>query len=143
MANIFSTLEIETNPSYVNELEQTHFIKLPPIFKAFVTTFQFGKFKPTPEHYILHSNEEIGYDGFNTSLANVITVYQEQEELYQNQELFPIIISGIYHFGICLGIGENNSDKIYLFEDHDDLTLIADNILEFISQLKEVHWDSV
>ncbi len=142
--NIFSTLVLEQNPSYVEELEKKYNIELPPIFKAFVQTFEFGKFEPTPKHRILHSNEKIGYDGFELTLEKYIQVYQDQDDLYINEKLLPIAVSGFYHFGICLGIGKDNTDKIILFEHNYDngLTLIANNILEFISQLKEVHWDS-
>lgn len=140
MSNIFSILELESNPSYVEELEKKYAINLPPIFKAFVKTFRYGKLQPTPEHYIIHTNEEIGFDGFNHSLEKVFLVYREQGELYKTPELLPVIISGFYHFGICLGIGNDNSDKIFLFEDHDELIPVAENILEFISNLKKVRY---
>lgn len=143
--NIFSTLVLEQNPSYVEELEKKYNIELPPVFKAFVQTFEFGKFKPSPKHRILHINNKIGYDGFELTLEKYIGVYKDQDDLYINEELLPVAVSGFYDFGICLGIGKDNSDKIILFEHNYDngLTEIASNILEFISQLKEVHWDSI
>ena len=143
MKNIFSTLVLEQNPSYVEELEKKYNIELPPIFKAFVQTFEFGKFELTPKHKILHTDENIGYESFNSSLEKAIKVYYDQDELYTTPKLLPIIISGFYHYGICVGIGKDNNDKIFLFEDYDDLTFISKNILEFTSQLKEVHWDSI
>lgn len=39
MSNIFSTLVLEQNPAYVDELEAKYNIQFPPIFKAFVQTF--------------------------------------------------------------------------------------------------------
>lgn len=140
--NIFSTLVLEQNPSYVEELEKKYNIQLPPIFKAFVQTFEFGKFEPTPKHKIMHSNEDIGYDGFGLNLEKDIKIYFNQGDTYTKPKVLPIITSGFYHYGICLGIDNNNADKIFLFEDPEEITLIANNILEFTSQLKEVHWDS-
>ncbi len=139
MKNIFSTLLLEENPSYVEELEKKYHIKFPPVFKAFVQTFKFGEFEPTSQHKIKHSDEEIGYDGFNSSLERTIEIYFDQDELYTEPKVLPIIISGFYHFGICLGLNQDNADKIFLYEDHDEFIMIANNILEFISQLKEVH----
>jgi hypothetical protein len=52
MSNIFSALALEQNPAYVDELEAKYNIQLPPIFKAFVQTFEFVKFNPTPQHKI-------------------------------------------------------------------------------------------
>lgn len=141
--NIFSTLVLEQNPSYVEELEKKYNIELPPVFKAFVQTFEFGKFEPSPNHDIIHSNEKIGYDEFNTSLEKSMEVYLNQDTIYTKQKTLPIIISGFYHYGICLNLDKHNADKIILFEDYDKHTLVANNILEFISQLKEVHWDSI
>ncbi len=46
MSNIFSTLALEQNPAYVDELEAKYNIKFPPIFKTFVQTFEFGNIKP-------------------------------------------------------------------------------------------------
>ena len=143
MNNIFGTLVLEKNPKYVEELEKKYNLNLPEIFKAFVKTFEFGKFEPTPKHNIKHSNEDLGYDEFNTSLEKAIKVFYDQGELYTELKVLPIIISGFYHYGICLGIGKDNYDKIFLFEDPtEELKLISNNILEFISELKEVHWDS-
>lgn len=140
MSHIFSTLILEDNPAYVEELEKKYNIELPPVFKAFVQTFKFGEFNPTPKHDVIHKDEKIGYDGFNTSLETAIEVYNSQGEFYTKPMLLPIIISGFYHQGICLSLN-NNPDQILLVKDHNDIVLIANHVLEFISQLKEIHWD--
>ncbi len=142
MKNIFASLILEKNPEYINDLEEKFKVKLPPIFKAYVKTFEFGKFNPTPKHTVIHSNEKICYDDFARSLNRVIEIYLSQDEIYTKPKVLPIIGS-CYHHGICLGIGKENADKIFLYEDPTvELKLISNNILEFISELKEVHWDS-
>ncbi|GAA3522701.1 hypothetical protein GCM10022393_41670 [Aquimarina addita] len=140
MKNIFSTLVLEQDPSYVEKLEKKYDIELPPVFKAFVQTFKFGEFEPTSQHDVIHKDEKIGYDGFNTSLERSIEVYNSQGEFYTKPKLLPIIISGFYHQGICLDL-KKKPDQILLMKDHNDLVLVANNILEFISQLQEVHWN--
>ncbi len=143
MSHIFSALKLEDAPAYVEELEKKYGIELPPVFKAFVKTFKFGEFNPKPKHKIRHENSYIGYEYFNSSLEKAIQVYYDQGEIYTEPQLLPIIISGYYHQGICLGIGKDNADKILLVEDFDEFTFVAENILEFISGLKEIHWDSL
>jgi hypothetical protein len=70
MSNIFSTLTLEQNPAYVDELEAKYHIQLPPIFKAFVQTFEFGNMNPSPQHLIIHPNQDIASNLFNrASLA--------------------------------------------------------------------------
>lgn len=145
MKNIFSTLVLEQNPSYVEELEKKHSIELPPIFKAFVQTFEFGKFNPTPQHEIIHPNNELGFDGFEHTLEEKINIYNNTGDYYQEQGLLPIIPSGIYAGGICLGISDEIKDKIFLYVDglNEKLRLISPDILQFIKQLKDVHWDTI
>lgn len=133
--NIFSTLVLEQNPSYVEELEKKYNIELPSIFKAFVQTFEYGKFNLTPGHNIIHSNEDLGYDGFGRSLERDIKIYFNQDEIYTNPQLLPIISSGFYHHGICLSL---KNDNIILFKGYEEHSLIAQNILEFITQLREI-----
>ena len=144
MSHIFSTLVLEQNPAYVDELEAKYNIQLPPVFKAFVQTFEFGKFVPRPEHKIKHpNNKHIGSIAFDLTLEEVLNVYLEQGDYYQSDKVLPIITSGIYASGICVGIADNNRDEITLYVAGIDekLRLISPNILQFISELKEIHWD--
>lgn len=143
--HIFATLSLEKNPQYVDELEKKYSIKLPPIFKAFVQTFEFGKFNPSPQHRIKHPNKDLGSIAFDLNLDEVLNVYFEQGDYYQNDKLLPIITSGIYASGICVGISENNKDAIFLYVAGIDekLRMISPNILQFIAELKEVHWDNL
>lgn len=141
MRNIFSILTLEQNPAYVDELEAKYNIQLPPIFKAFVQTFEFGKINPDPQHMVRHPNKELGYEGFDLTLEESIRIYFEQGQYYQKEKILPIITSGMYSGGICLGINTLNTDKIILHKDYDEFPLIASDILQFIKQLKEVHWD--
>jgi hypothetical protein len=145
MSNIFSTLVLEQNPAYVDDLEAKYNIQLPPIFKAFVQTFEFGKFNPSPQHKIKHPNKELGSIAFDLSLDEVLNVYLEQGDYYQNDKILPIITSGIYASGICLGASDNNKDTIFLYVAGIDekLRVISPNILQFIAELKEVHWDNL
>lgn len=145
MSNIFSTLVLEQNPAYVDELEAKFNIKLPPIFKAFVQTFEFGKFNPRPQHKIKHPNKDYGSIAFDLKLDEVLNVYIEQGEYYQYDKILPIITSGIYASGICVGISEDNQDAIFLYIGGIDekLRLISPNILQFIAELQEIHWDNL
>ncbi len=142
MKNIFHTLILERNPKYVELLEEKYKINLPPVFKAFVQTFEFGKFSPSSEHFVIHRDKDICYDDFELNLEENIRVFYDQDDLYTKPKLLPIM-SSCYHFGICLGIGEKNADQIILYKDIGHFQLISNNILEFITQLKEIHWDDV
>lgn len=143
--NIFGNLSLEQNPKYVDELEAKYSIKLPPIFKAFVQTFEFGKFNPSPQHLIIHPNKNLGFDGMESNLENKFIAYAEAGDYYQAQKVFPIIPSGIYASGFCVGLSNENADKIFVnFETIENkFDVLASNIFQFISELKEVHWDSV
>jgi SMI1-KNR4 cell-wall len=143
--HIFANLSLEKNPQYVDELEIKYSIKLPPIFKAFVQTFEFGKFNPSPQHLIIHPNKDLGYDGFEHSLERKITIYNEAGEYFQTPKMFPIATSGIYGGGFCVGLEGDFIDKICVnFETIENkFEVIAPNILQFIAELKEVHWDTV
>jgi hypothetical protein len=143
--NIFATLVLEQNPAYVDELEAKYNIQLPPIFKAFVQTFEFGKFNPSPQHLIIHPNKDLGYDGFTQTLERKFSIYQEQGEYFQKDKMMPFASSGIYGSGICVCLNDENKDKIFINTEtiENKFEPIATNILQFISELKEVHWDSV
>jgi hypothetical protein len=141
--HIFATLSLEKNPQYVDELEKKYSIKLPPIFKAFVQTFEFGKFNPSLQHRIIHPDRGLGYEGFDNTLEEKIIIYFEQGSYFQTPKIFPIVTSGMYPGGICLGVGENNGDKIFLYKDYNEFSLIATDMLQFIKQLQEVHWNNL
>lgn len=145
MENIFAILSLEKKASYIEELETKYRIQLPPIFRAFVRTFEFGKFNPSEKHRVIHPNDSIGYDGMELSLEGYINVYFDQDDLYTESKLLPFAMSGFYPFGICVGLGSDNLDKIILFEHNYDngMKVIANDVFEFISQLEEVHWDSI
>lgn len=143
--NIFSTLVLEQNPSYVEELEKKYNIELPPIFKAFVQTFEFGKFEPKPEHIIIHPNEDLGFEEMDNNLEDKFKAYTEIGDFYQTPKVFPIIPSGIYSSGFCVGLSGDNTDKILINYGTIENTfeIVSPHILDFFSKLKEVHWDSV
>jgi hypothetical protein len=143
--NIFATLILEQNPAYVDELEAKYNIQLPPIFKAFVQTFEFGKFNPSPQHIVIHPNKDLGYDGMEENLENKFIAYNEAGDFFQVPKAFPVIPSGIYGSGFCVGLFGEHTDKILVnFETIENkFEVIAPNILQFISELKEVHWDSI
>lgn len=145
MSNIFGTLVLEQNPAYVEELEAKYNIKLPPIFKAFVQTFEFGKFNPSPQHLIVHPNQDLGYDGFNQSLETKFTIYQEQGDYFQKDNMMPIASSGIFGSGICVCLQGENKDMLFVNTEtiENKFEVIASNILQFISELREIHWDTV
>ena len=145
MSHIFNTLSLEKNPQYVDELETKYSIKLPPIFKAFVQTIEFGRFNPSPQHKIIHPNRELGYNGFENSLEKKMKIFNDLEYEYATLRVFPIIPSGVYQHGICVGLEKEMSDRIVLFVDgrNEIIRLISPNILHFITELKEVHWDSI
>jgi len=140
MANhIFGTLILEQNPAYVDELEVKYNIQLPPIFKAFVQTFEFGKFNPIPQHHIIHPDEDLGYEGFRLNLQERIEVYLKTGNYYQNDKMLPIITSGIHNGGICISL---NNDQIYVLNEMRDerFVKVAINIFSFVSQLQQINY---
>ncbi|MFQ3576823.1 MAG: SMI1/KNR4 family protein [Cytophagales bacterium] len=139
MSNIFSTLVLEQNPAYVDELEAKYNIQLPPIFKAFVQTFEFGKFVPRPNHHIIHPNEDLGYEGFRLNLNERFDVYLNTGSYYQNDKMLPIITSGIHNGGICVSL---NNDKIYVLNEmtKERFIEVSNNIFSFIAQLQQINY---
>jgi hypothetical protein len=142
--NIFGTLILEQNPQYINDLEAKYNIQLPPIFKAFVQTFEFGKMNPSPQHLIIHPNQDIAFDGFQITLEKYINSYLEQGDYYLVPNVLPFAISGLTS-GICVGLSGDNTDKILINfgKIENTFEVIAPNILQFIAELKEIHWDTV
>ena len=143
--NIFSTLSLEQKKQYVDGLEAKYSIKLPPILKAFVETFEFGKFTPSPQHLIIHPNNDLGFDGMESNLENKFIAYTEMGDFFQVPKVFPLIPSGIYSSGFCIGLTGESIDKVLVnFETIENkFEVVAPNILQFIAQLKEVHWNSI
>ena len=139
MTNIFGTLLLKQNPQYVEELEAKYNIQLPPIFKAFVKTFEFGKMISEPNHCIIHPNEELGYEGFRLSLEERLKVYHSVSNYYLNNKMLPIITSGIHDGGICISLV---NDKIYVLNEMTDerFVEVAQDILIFFSQLQQINF---
>jgi len=104
-----------------------------------------GKFNPTPKHWIKHPNEDLGYDGFDLTLEENINVFLEQGDYYQKPNVISFATSGIYGSGFCIGLSGVHSDKILINTEtiENVFEVISPNILQFIAELKEVHWDSI
>ncbi len=143
--NIFSTLVLEQNPSYVEELEKKYNIQLPPVFKAFCEVFALTSIQPSDNHYLLYQDKEVGFEEFEQSLEELISVYITQGEYYQNNKMLPIATSGIHSGGICIGLEGKDQDKIFVDNEsyNNRFQPIASNILDFINKLYEVHFDNV
>lgn len=147
MKNIFRNFDLvpENEKGYVTELEEEFNISLPPVFKAFCQTFFLKSIRPSDSHYLLYQDEEVGFEAFEQSIEELISVYLEQGEYYQQSKMLPIATSGIHSGGICVGLDGASKDKIFVNNEvyANRFQLISDNILDFTTKLYEVHFDDI
>ena len=139
--NIFGNFDLvpENEKGYVVELEKEFNISLPPVFRAFCQTFILNALKPDENHHIIHPNEELGYEGFQKTLRQRLTIYLNAGDYYKSHEMLPIATSGIHAGGICVSI---ENDSIYVLNEMTDerFVKISDNILNFIKELYQLNY---
>lgn len=144
--NPFAAFELQDKNSLSTLIKyaQNNEVELPPIFKLFISTFKIESATPPEDHYLVHSDPELGFEGFEISISERIDVYADSPEFYQSKALLPFADSGIYSTGICIGIGSDNTDKVFIEDELSPIGLkeIAPNIFEFVSQLKFDHFDN-
>lgn len=145
--NPFAAFELQDKNSLSTLIKyaQNNEVELPPIFKLFISTFKIESATPPEDHYLVHNDPELGFEGFEISISERIDVYADSPEFYQSKALLPFADSGIYSTGICVGFDISNADKI-LVEDEagsGGLKVVATNIFEFIKALRFQRFNEV
>ena len=148
--NMFNFLQFRDEILNIDNIEADYNIKLPPIYRAFITTFKpyFNSFKIddgidgdkfefiSPKYFSGSSKQEFSIDDNSIcpmefkephKLLNV-----SKNQMWAGWEGDIIFIAEhSYYGGLMLGIKENNADKIY-HNDGGSTTFIANNIFEFL-----------
>lgn len=84
--------------------------------------------------------KELGYDpetfyefkSIPTVIANWFN--DDYEELQQD---YMVIAETSYHFPLMIGINQDNSDKVYVYDlDNDKLVFLAENIFEYLMNIE-------
>lgn len=129
----------DNEKGYVEKLEQKYSISLPPIFKAFCKAVYLNSLKADEGYRLYHPDEELGFDGFEFTLNELLSYYLEVGEPHTKFKMIPIATSDIHAGGICLCYDGINSDKIFVNDEmsNDQFVEVATDILDFISQLKQ------
>lgn len=151
--NMLNFLQFRDEILNIDELEAKNNIKLPPVYKAFITTFKahFPNFQFQleedkekvnvifPKYFSGTSIQEFSID--DNSICPII--FKEPEELlnFDKDDMWGgwegdiiFIADHSYWGGLMLGIKEHNADKIY-HQDGGPTKLIANNIFEFLKDI--------
>ena len=144
MKNLFGNFQLIPNDQkgYIEELEKKYNISLPPIFKAFNQTFIINSLKPDQDHHLYHLDEELGFEKFDFSIIEIIKLYLDVGEPHKTYKMLPIATSSMHSGGICVCLDDLNNDKIFINDEmsSEQFTLIANDILDFISQIKQFNY---
>ncbi|WP_299715188.1 SMI1/KNR4 family protein [uncultured Tenacibaculum sp.] len=142
----------------VFEFENTHNIKLPPIYKSFITNFKpyfdfstcLDESDGTHKDFMTHiyssiEKEKYNIDDDELSFESFIDLedlmkYESQKQYVNNFSLIPISYHG-HGGGLFVGLQKNNLDKIFYAIDSFEFELIADNIFELLSKFRLVTVD--
>jgi len=151
--NMFSFLQFRDEILNIDKMEAEYNIKLPPIYRAFITTFKsyFQSFKIddgrdgdkfefiSPKYFSGTSRQEFSID--DNSICPI--EFKEPEELlnvnknhmwagWKGDTIF--IAEHSYWGGLLLGIKKHNADIIYHIDD-SSTRFIANNIFEFLKNI--------
>lgn len=151
--NTLNFLQFRDEILNIEVLEAENHITLPPIYRAFITTFkahfpnfQFGIGKEEekvnlifPKYFYGTSKQEFSIDDNSICPMN----FKEPEELlsFDRDDMWAgwegdiiFIADHSYWGGLMLGISKHNADKIY-HQDGGPTKLIANNIFEFLKDI--------
>ena len=153
--NTLNFLQFRDEILNIEELEAKSNIKLPPIYRAFITTFK--AYFPNFQFDLGESEEKVNLifpKYFSGSSKQEFSIndnsicpmdFKEPEELllFDHDDMWAgwegdiiFIANHSYWGGLMLGIKDHNADKIY-HQDGGPTKLIANNIFEF---LKDVYY---
>ncbi len=144
MINIFGNFRLTSleEKQKIEELEKKYKNHLPPIFKVFCQSFIINSLKADKDHQLYHPDEELGFEKFDYNLDQLMKYYLEVGEPHITKKMMPIATSAIHSGGICICLEGENQDKVYINDDmsSEQFVLIAQNIFDFISQLKQFNF---
>lgn len=155
--NLVRFLQFRDKVLDVSSLEEKYGIKLPPIYRSFISVF-----KPYFAHHKVRKTNQEGYQSFiipfysSLELAEytsdddelALESFKEVEELFSFEpsnkghltDLLFIANHG-YGGGLLVGIGENNKDQIFHNADSTVVNFMANNIFELIHKIGLVQYD--
>jgi hypothetical protein len=162
--DFFKTLQSDDISLKIEELQTRYQINLPPLFKAFCQTFQFGSYEmhrvvvsngQYQEYPSFHFNWQMP-SGYYDSLS--FRIFSPIEEIfndwdYTHSEEWPHL-DNLLEIGFCdpdsarlwVGVGLDNLDEIWLTDWNcaivEQPTKIAKNVFEFVKMfyLPENHF---
>jgi hypothetical protein len=155
--NILKFLQFRDKVLDIKELEDKYQIKLPPIYRSFITVFKpcfghikykrkesegFGSFvipmysSIEKENYT-SDDDELSFDFFKE--ADEMLSWPPSNEGYLKDYLF--IGNHGYSGGLLVGIGEENQDKIFHNTDNIIISYIAENIFELLQKFRLTKYD--
>ncbi len=149
--SLFKVLIFRKEVLDIQDLEERYKIKLPPIFRAFITVFEpyfsYEKYHKTesskyiPFTNLIYSHLELdNYTAENDSFG--LESFKEVEEMFTFEpsnkgflkDLLFIANHG-YSGGLMVGIGAHNKDMIFHNSNSKIITFIAGNIFELIHKM--------
>lgn len=154
--NIVRYLQFRDTVLDTDPLEVKYGIALPPIYRSFISVFKpyFAHLKIKKDNNGYRSfvvplysslkleeytidNDELSFDSF-MELEKVLKLHSRNPRFLEE---YLFIAEQGYSDGLMLGIGQENQDKIYHNNDTESPEFFANNIFEFLSDMKLVHYD--
>ncbi len=98
--------------------------------------------KPNDNNHLYHPDEELGFEQFDFSLNQIFDYFEDIGEPHTVMNMLPIATSSIHSGGICVCLNGKNIDKIFVNDEMstEQFTLVANDILDFISSVKEFNY---
>lgn len=154
--NILRFLQFRESVLDISELEEKHEIKLPPIYRSFITVFKpyfahikykftdrdgFGSFvvpiySSQVKNIYSHSDDELAFESFR----NITQLFSCPRSNQGYLKDYLLIASHGYAGGLLLGIGKENSDQIFHTADTTVIEPMANNIFELIQKFQLVDY---
>ncbi len=154
--NILRFLQFRDKVLDIDHLEEKYQIKLPPIFRSFITVFkpyfahikykrkdkeEFGSFvvplytQMEKENYS-SDDDELAFESFK-EVEQILSFLPSNEE---HLEGYLFIANHGYWGGLLVGIGEENKDKIFWNSDDTTIHYMAENIFELLQKFQLVKY---
>ncbi len=153
--NLFNFLQFRDKILQIDDLETLYGLKLPPVYRAFITTYlpyfsniQFEDSGSKNNFIYAMYPTEFGKEEYTIDDNSICPEYfKEPKELLDIDEddmydgwngNLIFIAEHSYYGGLMLGIKEHNADKIYHRTDSSEITFVANNIFEFLQGVQYV-----
>lgn len=163
--NLVPFLQFREQILDISDLEEKYGFILPPIYRAFITTFQPSfshiKFKAKEVHssirdgfgsfvVVIYPKEKKEYYTVEDDLLCLDSFLEVEEVLSFRQRAYTgwtedVLFIGDHGYwgGLMVGIGAHNADKIYHYDSSAKMKYIAKNIFSLIKEMQLVKYDHI